>query len=313
MTGEPSAMPRCSRRSARPFQPASARAIASGDAPASRAPRTRQQAGVRAGSRRQRGLDRAEVVRAPSSRSVRAPGSTPAPGSLAGPRIVTRRMRAAECAGKLDRAGVVGVDDRPVVGPLEGDDAALGLEVGGEAAVLVDVIGPDVRDAGDLRAGRADGEVVRGELGDAPGGRPRRERALEQVGRRPGVVGGRVARAQRLDAARAQHRLGRRAVVVLPALPVTPSTGTGAKRSSRSAAPERRLRLAAIAGSGAQGESRRTSSATPSRVQPRSASSSASSPGGDRVAHAGGPESSSSSSTSGRRRIAAIGRLSSRW
>ena len=37
-------------------------------------------------------------------------------------------------------------------GDLERDDARLGGEVGVQAAVLVDVVGPDVRDAGDLRA-----------------------------------------------------------------------------------------------------------------------------------------------------------------
>ncbi len=105
----------------------------------------------------------------------------------------------------------------------------------------------------------------------------------------------------------------RRAVVVLPALPVTPRTGTGEKRSSRSAAPESAASSAAgSAGSGVQGESRRTSSPTtePAREHAQRGELGVLA-GGDRGAHTAGPASSSMSRTSGRRRIAATGRLSS--
>ena len=226
MTSQPSISPRRSRRSARPLQPASAR----GD-------RVRRRAGEqRAGSGQESRLRRRRRRQGAARPEVGDPAAEPdaQPPRLESRAGVARRppQRAAQDArrrgrGELDRARVVAVDDRPVVRPLEGDDAALGLEVGREAAVLVDVIGPHVRDAGDLRTGRADGQVVRRQLGDAPGRRPRREGPLEQVGRRPGVVGGRVARGQRLDAARRSMASARRAVVVLPALPVTPSTGTG--------------------------------------------------------------------------------------
>ena len=71
----------------------------------------------------------------------------------------------------------------------------------------------------------------------------------------------------------------RRLVVVLPALPVTPSTGTGEKRRSRSAAPD--APASPPSASGAQGESRRTSPGMPRRcAMVRSRASSSASPGG---------------------------------
>jgi len=61
-------------------------------------------------------------------RADAAPGLDPAPGRSPAQCSVQRRTRAGDAGGELDRARVVGVDDRPVVRCLEGDDAALGLE-----------------------------------------------------------------------------------------------------------------------------------------------------------------------------------------
>ncbi len=231
----------------------------------------------------------------PSSRAIRRPPRTPAPGSPAGSPSVQGRTRPGEPAASATAPAVVGVHDDPVAGRLERDDARLGLEVGREAAVLVDVVGPDVRDAGDVRTGGADGEVIRRELGHAQRRRAGGEHTLEQRGGRPGVVGRRVARAQRLDAARAQHRLGeaRRRRLAGAARHAQHRHGREAQQQVGGAGD--RGRVAELdGGSGVQGESSRTSSPTPSRAREHAQRGELGLLAGrHRRAHAGGPESSS--------------------
>ena len=309
--------PRRSRRRARPLPGSRApgrcrratlrRAARSPPAsnPASRTRRRRQ--------RRRRGRGR---VPRPSSRTIRRPRRTPAPGSPAGSPSVQRQHAPGRAGRQRDGTGVVGVHDHPIARRLERDDARLRVEVGREAAVLVDVVGPDVRDAGDVRTGGADGEVIRRELGHAQRRRARGEHTLEQFGGRPGVVGRRVARAQRLDrrSRAASPRPGApwsscRRFPSRPAPARARSAGAGRRRRRRRPGRAARRRR-----SGVQGESSRTSSPTPSeRAMHAQRGELGLLAGRHRRAHAGGPESSSRSSTSGRRRIAATGRPSSRW
>ena len=116
MTSQPSTTPRRSRRSARPCQPDSASAIASGEAPASSAlaPASRPDSGPGAGGSAAAGP---RSWARPSSRTTRRSDSMPAPGSQAGPRSVQRRIRAGESAASSTAPGIVGVHDRPVVLP----------------------------------------------------------------------------------------------------------------------------------------------------------------------------------------------------
>ena len=144
--------PRRSRRIARPCQPASARAIAPGGGSREQRARAGEQSVLRTGRGRQGG-DRPEVVR-------RAREPRPSGARLdAGARIVRRpgERHRQDARGRCRDAsstapGSSAFTTTQSSGRLELDDAPLGGDVGGEAAVLVDVIGPDVRDAGD-RAG----------------------------------------------------------------------------------------------------------------------------------------------------------------
>ena len=108
ITGEPPATPRCSRRSASPLQPASVRAIASGRAPASNAlaPASRPASAPGADGSASTGP---RSWRAPSRRSVRRPPSTPAPGSLAGPRTRHAQDARGRVRRELGCSGIIGV------------------------------------------------------------------------------------------------------------------------------------------------------------------------------------------------------------
>ena len=129
------------------------------------------------------------------------PGLQPEParGGPAG----GERHRGAGGVGDVGRHHrVVGAVDRPVVGALVGPDLGLGLGVGGQAGVPVEVVGGEVEPGAGLEVqGPGEAELEAGQLDHHRVGRVAVEHGVDQ--RQPDVAGG-----HRLDPRGGQHGRG---------------------------------------------------------------------------------------------------------